>query len=488
MHELLPHHANGDTDKAAVTPVLGAIIADQYLGRYKTIVLSAAVYIVGLLILLLTSLPVSLGNGAGLGGFVTAIIIIGLGTGGIKTNVAPLIADQYQRRVPALETLPSGERIIRDPGITMQRIYMVFYLCINVGALSLLATPYMERDVGFWSAYLMCFLVFLVGTTVLILARQKYVVRPPTGSIITDAFRAMGQMIIARSQDGPKPSYQAAHGKTPTTRWDDHFIDELKRALIACRIFVFYPIFWICYGQFSGNFVSQAEQMSGHGIPNDLMQNFDPIAIVVVIPLLDRLVYPFLRKYGIILRPVTRITFGFFVAGLGIAYAAIVQHLVYSTGPCYDNPLNCDAANPPGSTESIPNNIHIAIQTPAYMLIGVSEVFISVTGLEFAYTKAPPSMKSFVQSMYLLTNAFGSAISEALVPVAVDPKILWMYVGVSCASGVTAVLFWLLFKHLNAQEEALNELDKDVPALKRGSLSSAIEEGGASRRASVQKA
>ena len=59
------------------------------------------------------------------------------------------------------------------------------------------------------------------------------------------------------------------------------------------------------------------------------------------------------------------------------------------------------------------------------MLIGISEIFASVTGLEYAYTKAPPSMKSFVQSIYLPTNAFGSAVGEALDPVVYDPAILW---------------------------------------------------------------
>jgi POT family proton-dependent oligopeptide transporter len=74
-----------------VTPILGAIIADQYLGKYKTILMFCFVYILGLLILLLTSLPVSLEHGAGLGGFIVSIIVIGLGTGGIKSNVAPLV-------------------------------------------------------------------------------------------------------------------------------------------------------------------------------------------------------------------------------------------------------------------------------------------------------------------------------------------------------------------------------------------------------------
>lgn len=200
--------------------------------------------------------------------------------------------------------------------------------------------------------------------------------------------------------------------------------------------------------------------MQGHGIPNDLMQNFDPIAIIVFIPLLDRLVYPLLRKLRIPFLPISRITLGFWVAGLAIAYAAIVQHLIYIAGPCYEAPL-CDASIVDGVAQG--NNIHIAVQTPAYMLIGISEIFISVTGLEYAYTKAPPSMKSFVQSMYLLTNAFGAALSEALVSVAVDPKILWMYAGIGIASAVTGCIFFAIFRYLNAEEERLNAIDQDDP-------------------------
>lgn len=129
---------------------------------------------------------------------------------------------------------------------------------------------------------------------------------------------------------------------------------------------------------------------------------------------MDRVVYPLMRRAGFELKPMQRITIGFALASLSLAYAAIVQHLIYSAGPCYKDPLNCDAVA--DIDHPVPNHVHIAVQTPAYVFIGVSEIFISVTGLEYAYTKAPPSMKSFVQSLYLLTNAFGSALSETLVP------------------------------------------------------------------------
>lgn len=454
-----------------VTPILGAIVADQYLGKYNTIVIFCGVYILGLLILTLTAIPVALQGGAGLGGFIAAVIVIGLGTGGIKSNVAPLIADQYKRRQMVIGTdKKTGERVIIDPAITISRIYMIFYWCINIGSLSGLATPYMERDTDFWSAYLLCLCMFFVGTLILVLGRKVYVVRPPEGSVITNAFRVMGQMIKGRKMDAAKPSYQAALGKTPTALWDDHFVDEVKRALVACQVFCFYPIYWVVYGNFSNNFVTQAGQMAGHGIPNDLMQNFDPIAIIVFLPLMDQFFFPFLRKHKIAFPPINRITAGFWIASLAMVYAAVIQHYIYISGPCYMAPL-CDASKVDGVAQG--NNIHIATQTGAYMLIGISEIFASVTGLEYAYTKAPPSMKSFVQSMYLLTNAFGSAISEALNPLVVDPKIQWMFVGLAVSSFIAGCLIWILFHHLNETEDEMNALDQDYdkdPTLRRNSV------------------
>lgn len=198
--------------------------------------------------------------------------------------------------------------------------------------------------------------------------------------------------------------------------------------------------------------------MRGHGIPNDLMQNFDPIAIIVFLPVLDRLVYPLLRKRGIPFPPINRIVAGFWFASLAMVWAGVLQYYIYKAGPCFKSPL-CDADVVDGV--HMGNDIHIAAQTGAYMLIGISEIFASVTGLEYAYTKAPPSMKSFVQSMYLLTNAFGSAISEGLNPVLIDPKVQWMYVGLAISSFVAGGLIWILFHHLNEAEEEMNALEKD---------------------------
>lgn len=384
------------------------------------------------------------------------MIIIGLGTGGIKANVSPLIAEQYTNTKQRIKVLRSGERVIVDPAVTIQRVYMIFYLCINLGSLSAIATTEMELHIDFWAAYLLPLCMFIVGFVAIVVGKKFYVQRPPRDSVIAHAFKAMWIGLNHRfNMDAAKPSYRDEVGGSYATPWDDQFILEIKRALVACRVFVFFPVYWVVYGQMLNNFISQAGQMQLHGIPNDIMQNIDPLTIIVFIPILDRFVYPGLRRMGIPFRPITRITFGFFFASAAMIYAAVVQHLIYRSPPCYDAPLACEASNE--GTEH--NHVHVAVQTPAYLFIGLSEIFASITGLEYAYTKAPPSMKSFVMSIFLLTNAFGAALGIALSPTAVDPKLIWMYSGLAVATFLAGCIFWFLFRSLNYSEERMNEVE-----------------------------
>lgn len=192
--------------------------------------------------------------------------------------------------------------------------------------------------------------------------------------------------------------------------------------------------------------------MQLHGIPNDIMQNIDPLTLIFLIPIFDRYLYPGLRKIGVPFRPITRITWGFVFGAVAMAYAAIVQHVIYSSPPCYSAPLACE-------TSHLPNEVHVAVQTPAYFFMAISEIFASITGLEYAYTKAPPSLKSFVMSIFLLQSAFGSALGVALAPIAKDPRLVWMYTGLCISTSAAAGLFWVCFRHLNATEESMNALN-----------------------------
>lgn len=155
---------------AYASTVIGAIIADQYLGRFKTIALACGVYIVGLVILVATSTPAGIESGAGFGGLIAAMVVIGMGTGSIKANVTPMCAEQYRPESAYVKTLKSGERVVVDPELTVERMFnwcvacqstkasrltqARFYWAVNVGALSPLITVNIEAHVSFWAAYL----------------------------------------------------------------------------------------------------------------------------------------------------------------------------------------------------------------------------------------------------------------------------------------------------------------------------------------------
>ena len=119
-----------------VTPLIGAWIADTYLGRYKTIMISIACAVVGHVILTAGAAPSVLEHSnSALIAFIIAIIVFGLGTGGFKPNISPLIAEQIPFTTLKVATTKSGKRVIIDPAVTSARIYNWFYLFINIGAL-----------------------------------------------------------------------------------------------------------------------------------------------------------------------------------------------------------------------------------------------------------------------------------------------------------------------------------------------------------------
>jgi dipeptide/tripeptide permease len=112
-----------------VTPILGAIVADQFLGKYATIKYFSMIYMAGIFVLFVTSLPFSIERGGAFPGLIVAMVVIGLGTGGIKSNVSPLIAEQVRTTKPFVRQMSNGKRVIVDPAVTVQRVYMVFYMC-----------------------------------------------------------------------------------------------------------------------------------------------------------------------------------------------------------------------------------------------------------------------------------------------------------------------------------------------------------------------
>ncbi|KAH7145596.1 POT family protein [Dactylonectria estremocensis] len=415
---------------AYASTVIGAIIADQYLGKFKAILCAIGVYITGLVILVSTSTPTALNNGAGLGGLIAAMVTIGLGTGGIKANVTPLCAEQYKNSQPVLKTLKSGEEVIVDPELTVQRLFMWFYWVVNIGALSPLITVTIEAHHSFWLAYLVPLIAIIISAGVFLLGRNKYVKVPPMGSAILDACRTTSIAIKEHGFENARPSVLREQGneeKYPIAsqeRYTDAYVDDVQRGLKSCKMFLFFPFYFICWNQMWNNLISQAGQMALHGTPNDLLQNLDPIALCIFIPFLDLILYPFFRKHKIDFDPVTRIFLGFMFASISMAYACVLQHYIY---------------------KSPPSSIHVWIQAPSYILVAFSEAFVIITGLELAFTQAPKNLRSVISALFWLTIAVAAAICIALGPVSQDPYLVWMYGAVGVSGFIAGCAFYACF-------------------------------------------
>jgi len=117
--------------------------------------------------------------------------------------------------------------------------------------------------------------------------------------------------------------------------------------------------------------------------------------------------------------------------------------------------MKCDAALRPDGTYA-PNEVSVLWQMPVYVIIALSEIFASVPGMEFAYTRAPAELKSFVMGLFILTNASSAVIGMAVSPFAVDPKLTYLYLALAVLSVISATAFWLCF----------HRIPKEVPSTK----------------------
>jgi proton-dependent oligopeptide transporter, POT family len=210
----------------------------------------------------------------------------------------------------------------------------------------------------------------------------------------------------------------------------------------------------LAYGQMTNNLTSQAAVMKLGGVPNDIVSNFNPLFIVLLIPIMDQLIYPFLRKLGTKFTPIKRITCGFFLASSAMISACVTQYYIYQMSPCGNQANSCEDAD--GNT--LGANISVWVQLLPYGLIGFSEIMASVTSLEYAFTKAPTNMRSTVQAVALFMNALSSALAQALVALAEDPLLVWNYGLVAVLAAVGGVLFWIDNRKLDQEEDRLNGL------------------------------
>ncbi len=260
------------------TPLLGAILADVWWGKYKTILLLSLVYCGGHLALALDDTRLGLALGLGL---------IALGAGGIKPCVSAHVGDQFGNSNRGL----------------ISRTFGWFYMAINVGAFaSTLLTPWLLKHHGPHWAFGVPGMLMALATFMFWAGRNKFVHVPPSGKgFLREAFSAESLRIFGR----------------------------------LALIYIFIAVFWALYDQTGSSWVLQAQKMDRHLLGFELLpsqiQAVNPLLIIILIPLFSYVIYPALGKL-MRLTPMRKVAMGFGLAAAAFAISSLAQERIDAGG------------------------------------------------------------------------------------------------------------------------------------------------------------
>ncbi|KAL1924257.1 uncharacterized protein VTP21DRAFT_7292 [Calcarisporiella thermophila] len=439
---------------AYITTIFGAVVADSYLGKFRTILIFSIWYLFGMVFLTTSSIP-TVDPGYHFPGFLVALyVFIAFGTGGIKSNVSSFAAEQ----VPTEDVVVPEKNIIYDHSLTVERIFRYFYWAINLGsAIAQLMCPTLANTKGFEYAFMVPTCIFAIGITVFVIGRSRYITPSSTGDQrngMVTKLSVLGKFAgcVSYALTHRKPEHEhwldgAKSEKEGSLPWDNKFVDDVRRTLNACKVFTFYPIYWALYNNMYDNFISVGLRMQRPSwLGPEQLHVINSLTLVVAIPIFDMFIFPMLRRCGFKLGPITRITIGFTITAICFVYVTVLQSFVYKSAPYFDFSMS----NLP--KEAV-NDISVFWQIPSYLLIAISEIFASITGLEYAFRAAAPELKSVVTALFLCTNAFGSLLGMIIAVWSKDPNFVIVYGAETAVIGVFTIVFWFLFRRYNSDVE-----------------------------------
>ncbi|XP_063073807.1 solute carrier family 15 member 1b [Engraulis encrasicolus] len=325
-----------------LTPILGAIVADSWLGKFKTIVYLSIVYTIGQGVLAVSAIhditdhdrdgqPDDITFHVALS--MVGLALIAIGTGGIKPCVSAFGGDQF------------------DESQDKQRstFFSIFYLSINAGSLlSTIITPILRaQECGIYTqqkCYPLAFGVpaalMLVALVVFIVGSGMYIKVAPQGNIMLEVCKCIGFAI--------KNRYKHRSDQYPSRdHWMDWAEDKYSKLLIAqikmvLKVLFLYiplPMFWALFDQQGSRWTLQATTMDGDFgilvIQPDQMQMMNPIMILVLVPIVDKGVYPLIEKCGLNFSALKRMTVGMLMAGIAFAVAGVVELMILNTLPAF---------------------------------------------------------------------------------------------------------------------------------------------------------
>ena len=384
-------------------PLLGGWLADRFFGKYNTIFWLSLVYCAGHACLAIFESSVN--------GFYFGLFLIAFGSGGIKPLVASFVGDQFDQTNKHKAKL----------------VFEMFYWIINFGSFfASWLMPMFLRDYGPAVAFGIPGIMMLAATIVFWLGSKKYVHVPPAPPNPHSFTRVARTALLAQVNGGSRPGLYVAYVGVVGAIYAFYRMPDLGFVISAClalvlllafgsigtamqlerargahpdeavegvravlRILVIFALvtpFFSLFDQKASTWIVQAESMTRpeNFLPSQ-MQALNPLLVMLLIPFNNLVLYPSLQRFGWQPTALRRMTAGIGFSSLSWVVIGMLQ-LALDSG----------------------NSVSIFWQILPYALLTLGEVLVSATGLEFAYSQAPASMKGAIMSFWNLSTTVGN--------------------------------------------------------------------------------
>ncbi len=388
-------------------PLIGGVIADAFWGKFKTIMLLSICYCLGHACLAFME-----AFGDTRIWLLAGLVLIAIGSGGIKPCVSSHVGDQFCSQNKHL----------------ISKVFGWFYFAINLGAfVSGLLTPFLlqaRRVEGSVGEAIYPYVAPIVGSREMgeAVFGHHYAFGLPGILMGMATFLFwLGRKDFAHIPPRGKKFFRETFSS-----------GNLQVILRLCAIFSFVIVFWALFDQIGTLWQVQARSLDRtlpawipffggtEMLAAQVSAVWNPLFILLLVPVFSSFVYPLLEKFSAP-SPLTRIRLGLWVMGLAFVIVSIIQ-------------MQVDR----GATPSV------MWQVFACFVLTVSEILVSITCLEFAYTQAPKVMKSVVMALFLLTVSLGNYFASFVKFLIVDGN------GASLLPGASEFWFWSILVFIAA--------------------------------------
>ncbi|XP_010245114.1 PREDICTED: protein NRT1/ PTR FAMILY 5.10-like [Nelumbo nucifera] len=434
---------------SSMLPLLGAFVADAYLGRFRIILFSSLLYVLGLGMLTISAIFPSPSllhcqntkkNSSctpqfQIVFFFASLYLVALAQGGHKPCVQAFGADQFDAQNP-------------DECKSKSSFFNWWYFAINGSVfISLWILNYIQDNFNWILGFGIPCISIVAALVVFLLGRKTY--RYSSKQDNSNPFVRIAQVFVAAARNWRTTPSTAAVAKEEEAReplprhgtYQFEFLDkalamvsndqygsdenwkmcsisqveEAKVVLSLVPIWATCLMYGVVFAQSSTFFIKQGLTMdrsitSGFEIPPASLQSLIGAAIIVFIPIYDRIIVPIARAYtgkpsGITM--LQRIGTGMFLSLISMVVAAIVEKerlKVARDSGLVDMPQ-----------VTLPMSVWWLV--PQYVLFGISDVFTMVGLQEFFYDQVPNGLRSMGLSLYLSIFGIGNFLSSFLISV-----------------------------------------------------------------------